>query len=1042
MAAAVIRWSLRNRAVVILMTLITTVGGLVAATSLNQELFPDISFPDVFIVTVDPAASPAAVDRDVSKPISDSLSGLAGLSHVTTTSNESVSTVLVQFNVGTKIRDDQDLVAQALSRVTLPQGIARPTVQTFSFSDLPSITYTLAATDGNLERVTREAHDTIVPALKGASGTAAVKVSGGAQQRVLVTVDPARLASHGVALSQVTQALSSYQVELPAGEVQDSGKSIPVEVSSALTSVDNVKQVVISGGSATSSAAGPPGLGSTRSGAGSAAGPQATVPATGAAGTPVVHLEDIASVGVGDSTTSGISRTDGSPSLSIDVIKSSDGNAVTLSNDARSRVDRLRLDSRDRLSVVADTADGVKSSLSGLLEEGLIGAVLAILVIFMFLGSVRATLVTAVSLPTSVLVALLGTRLLGYSLNVMTLAGLTIAIGRVVDDAIVVLENSFSQLQRGLAPREAALVGASEVASPVLSTSLTTVAVFLPIAFIGGIVGQFFEPFAITVAISLLASLVVSLTIVPVLISMFLGRVGAGHEPREPLPRVMGPYRSTLGWSLARPRHKGIVLGAVVVALLLAGVGLTRVPITFFPSQGSTTLRGSVNLPPGSSAEESARRAQDFENQARADPAVKLVQVAISGQGEVSGFRTGGSNTVNITILLKDKTQSDAATARLKGQLQADYGSGNVQLASAQNGPPSSNLTVNLRGNSATDLRSAADGVVTELQKDGNLSNIRSALAIEQPQVAVTVDRVRADAHHVSPQLVALGISQLLTDQPGGTLADGSKIVVRVDPSAVNAASIGGLQVLPGTRLSDVATVAQVSAPDTLTRLDGNQEVSVTADFTAKDTNGASRAAAARLTRLTMPGGVTLTTGGASDQIASSFSGLFYAMGAAMALVFVILVIFFRSVVTPFVILLTVPLSLIGAFLALAITQQPLGIAALMGVLMVSGIVVSNAVLLIYFAEESRATMSLREALLAAGSARMRPILMTAIATVVALVPLAIGLSGSGGLISQSLAVVVEGGLISSTVLTLVVIPVVYSLVRKRPPLTDDPPRR
>jgi len=350
LAAAVIRWSLRNRAVVILLTLLTTVGGLVAATSLNQELFPDISFPDVFIVTVDPAASPAAVDRDVSKPISDSLSGLAGLSHVTTTSNESVSTVLVQFNVGTKIRDDQDLVAQALSRVTLPQGIARPTVQTFSFSDLPSITYTLAATDGNLERVTREAHDTIVPALKGASGAAAVKVSGGAEKRVLVTVDPALLASHGVALSQVTQALSSYQVELPAGEVQDSGKSIPVEVSSALTSVDNIKQLVINSGSATSSAAGPPGVGSTRPGAGSAPGPQAPVPATGAAGTPGVRLEDIASVGIADTTTSGISRTDGSPSLSIDVIKSSDGNAVTLSNDARSRVDRLRLDSHDRLS--------------------------------------------------------------------------------------------------------------------------------------------------------------------------------------------------------------------------------------------------------------------------------------------------------------------------------------------------------------------------------------------------------------------------------------------------------------------------------------------------------------------------------------------------------------------------------------------------------------------------------------------------------------------------------------------------------------------
>ncbi|MGI8610363.1 MAG: efflux RND transporter permease subunit [Candidatus Dormibacteria bacterium] len=1031
MATSVIRWSLGNRAVVILLTLVVMAGGVVATLSLNQELFPDISFPDVFIITVDPGASPSAVDRDVSKPIADALSGLPKLAHITTTSNESVSTVSLEFDVGSTIRDDQDQVSQALGRVTLPPGLMSPSVQTFGFNSVASMTYSLAATDGNLARVTQDAEQLVIPALKGATGAAQVKLVGGAEKHIVVTLDPVKLATHGLALSPVTQALSANQIELPAGEVLDSGKTVPVEVSGALASVDEIRALVVS-----SSAAGP--SATPARGAPGSTSPSTASPSTIGASPPVVHLSDVATVDNADVPISGIARTDGVPSLSIDILKTSEGNAVTLSNGVRARVAALKLDGRDRLNLIADTADGVKSSLNGLLEEGLIGAVLAVLIIFLFLRSVRATLVTAVSLPTSVLVALLGTKLLGYSLNIMTLAGLTIAIGRVVDDAIVVLENSFSQLQRGLAPRQAALEGASQVASPVLSTSLTTVAVFLPIAFIGGIVGQFFKPFAITVAISLLASLVVSLTIVPVLISLFLGRVRSDHVYSEPLPLLLHPYRHLLSWSLTRRRNKAIALGGVVIMMLLAGVSLLRVPVTFFPSQGSTTLRGTITFPPGTSTAGSVDLAQKFETQARADPAVKLVQVSVSGTGTADFRGVGSSSTVNLTVLLKDKKNSDAATSRLAGLLESDYGKANAQLTSQQNGPPSGGFTVNLVGTNPDALRAASTSVVDELQGDTDLTNVRSALSIEQPQVSIKVDTTRAAQHHVSPQVVAFGVSQILTEQSAGALADGTKITVRVDPATVTSVALDQLQLVPGTRLVDVSTVSRTSAPQTVTRLDGAQEVSVTADFTGKDTSGASRKEAARLSKLSLPNGVTLTTGGVSDQIASSFSGLFYAMGAAMALVFIILVVFFRSVVTPFVILLSVPLSLIGATIALGITGQPLGIAALMGVLMVSGIVVSNAVLLVHFAEEARSMMSMREALIAAGSARLRPILMTAIATVVALIPLAIGLSGSGGLISQSLAVVVEGGLISSTVLTLVVIPVVYSIVRKRALVSDS----
>jgi len=1020
MAAAVIRWSLTNRAVVILLTILFTAGGVFAALSLNQELFPDLSLPTIFVVTVDPGASPGAVDHDVSKPISDALNGLPHLSHVNTTSSESVSTVRAQFDLGTQVRDNQDAVSQALSRVALPAGVKAPTLRSFSFADFPSITYTLAATDGDLSRATREATDIVVPALKGAKGVADVQVTGGAQNQVLVLVDAAKLTARGLAISQVTQALAGYQVSLPAGEVQDSGRTVPVQVSSTLASVEELKQFPVASTASATFAPGRPGS-ATPSTAGLALAPVAAV----------TRLSDISTISLSSAPVSGIARTDGSPSLQISVLKASGANTVTLSDDIHQRVQGLKLDGADHLRLLNDQADAVRASLSGLVEEGLIGALLAVLVIYLFLGSLRATLVTAVSLPTSVLVALLGTRLLGYSLNVMTLAGLTIAIGRVVDDAIVVLENSFSYLQKGLPPREAALQGASQVASPVLSTSLTTVAVFLPIAFTGGIVGQFFQPFAITVTISLLASLVVSLTIVPVLVSMFLGHAAHAKPGSEPLGWVLRPYRRVLTWVLARPRHKATVLASVFVMLVLAGIGLTRVPVTFFPSDASTTLTGTVTLSPGTSSEATSRALAQFEDQARSDPQVSVVQVSVSGQGDVTAFNSGGSNVGSITILLKDKKQSTAATDRLKKLLEADYGAGSVTLQAQQMGPPAASFAATISGGTDAARRQASDEVVQALRADADLTNVKSALSLQQPQVTVTIDRSKADSRHLTPQAAAFATSQVLAEQAAGALSDGTKIAVRVDTSSIDAQTIGGLSVAPGTRLEDIASVALADAPESITRQDGAQRVAVSADFTAKDTNTASRRASQRLTALRLPDEATVSTGGTSADITSSFVSLFYAMGAGLALVFIILVLFFRSVITPFVILLTVPLSVIGSFLALAITGQALGVPALMGVLMVSGIVVSNAVLLIHFAEERRAVAPLRQALLEAGSARLRPILMTAIATVVALVPLAVGLSGSGGLISQSLAVVVEGGLISSTVLTLVVIPVVYSLVRR-----------
>jgi len=924
---------------------------------------------------------------------------MPNLKHIQTQSSEGFSTVAVTFSLDSQLKDDTDAVNTRLARLNLPPGASKPVVQTFSFAAFPSITYNVAADDGNLARVTAEAKNIIAPALQGVNGVATVQVVGGEQPQVTITLDPVRMALKQVSAAQVQGALGGAQVDFPAGELNQGTQTLPVQVVSTARTADDLKAITVGGGP------GPAGL---------------------------VKLGDIATVSAGSAPVNGISRTDGRPSLAIQVTKASGANAVTLSTDVRAKVDSLKLDPNDRLTVVNDAADGIKGSINGLVEEGLIGAVLAVLVIFLFLRSVRATLVTAVSLPTSVLVALLGTKLFGYSLNILTLAGLTIAIGRIVDDAIVVLENSYRYLQAGRTPRDAAYLGATEVSAPVLSTTLTTIAVFLPIGTVGGIISKFFLPFSLTVVIALVASLVVALTLVPVLVSFFLERIP--KPERE--GRLAAGYRPLLSWSLGRARNKALVLTAALVLLAGSLLSVTRVPVNFFSSGGSKVITGAITLPPGTTTGQTSDQAKGFESAATADPDVRVVNVTV-GSGNIQGLTMASStNVVSISVIVRDAKKAETVRARLQRTLDELYGQGNGRLAVQSFGPPASGFAVTLAGRDDNALRQSSDAVVAALEKDGELANVKSDLAAARPQLTVQVDPAKASARGVSPRTAAFAIASALSPQPLGTLGPGGPaVLLRVDPAAVTEANLGLLPVGPGAQLRDIATITHGQAPNGIARLDGVRNVTVSADFTSQDTNGASsRASANYLKGIVLPAGVTLGTGGAVTDIADSFKQMFIAIGVAVALVFLILVGFFRSVVTPFVILLSMPLALVGASLALFITQQPLGLPALLGVLMVFGIVVSNAILLVDFTERFGGVHSVRDALLFAGSARVRPILMTAVATIVALLPIALGVSGGGGgLISQSLAVVVEGGMISSTFLTLLVVPIVYSVLKRRP---------
>jgi HAE1 family hydrophobic/amphiphilic exporter-1 len=878
-------------------------------------------------------------------------------------------------------------------------------VQTFSFSAAPSIIYSLGAADGNLSRATLEAQTVIAPALQGAQGAAQVKVVGGERNAITITLDPARLAARGLATFQVVQALQAVQVDFPAGESLNGNRVVPVEVLSALHTAADLRAVPV--GTAPSRSAPPA----------------------------IVTLGDVATVVEAPAPVNGIARTDGLPSLSIQVIRDPNGNAISLSNDIHSRVAALHLDSSDRLALIEDSATGIRASLNDLLLEGLLGALFAIFAIFLFLRSIRATLVTAVSLPTSVLVALLGTAIGGFSLNILTLAGLTIAVGRIIDDAIVVLENSYRHLQKGEPPRLAALNGASEVSKAVISSTLTTVAVFLPIALVGGIISKFFVPFSITVTISLLASLLVALTLIPVLVSFFLERRAAPAEGRRDWSHRV--YQPILGWALSSRFTKAAVVmaAALLFALAVGAVASPLVAKNFFDFGNTDQLAGQVTLPPGTTTQETSQQLERFETAAAADPGVKLVQVTIASSdfgGYSAGFET---NQARLLLLVKDKHQASAVVGRLQQKLNELYGVGNGQIQTASFGPGSNRFEARASGQDEQALRQASDVIVAKLQQNSELSDIQSDLAAAKPQLSVDVDPNKASAHGLSPRLVAQIVAQALSPMSLGNLGSGGPPVsLRLDPASVTVDRLGNLPVAPGAALKDVATISNETAPNSINRRDGTRLVAVSAVINGTDTSGISQRATASLQSVPLPAGVKLDTGGTSEEINQSFQSMFEAIGIAVAIVFIILVIFFRSVVTPFVILVSMPLALIGGIGALLVTRSALGLPALLGVLMVFGIVVSNAILLIDFAERARETQPTQGALLLAGATRLRPILMTAVATVVALLPVAVGLStsGGGGLISQSLAVVVVGGLITSTVFTLVVVPVVYSLIARR----------
>jgi len=618
-----------------------------------------------------------------------------------------------------------------------------------------------------------------------------------------------------------------------------------------------------------------------------------------------------------------------------------------------------------------------------------------------------------------------------------------------------VLENSYRYVQQGYGPEEAALRGTSEVASAITSSTLTTVAVFLPLGLVGGAVSIFFLPLSLTVAFALLASLLVAVTIIPVLVSLFIGRRsvrsrgGRASDRGRPVEtegggRLASLYASALRWSL---RHRITVALLAVVVFAGGFSAVPFLPVSFFPADEERLVQADVELPAGTTLEGTAGELEPFEDFLLDDRGIESYQLSVGGENNADAESPlRGENQAQAFVTISEDADVAATLGRVRDEGERLYGE-DFQVQAISQGPPTGGLEVTLTGDDEGELSRASDLVVREISGFDEVANVESGLSEVSPEIEVSVNEERASETGLSPPQVAGTLGTLLGG--GQTIEVGNEtIVVGVPEGATDSLEeVRGLPVGSDTTVSDVAEVEESDAPATVTRVDGERAVTISGTITGEDSGAVSGAVGEAISTLDLPEGVTATVGGESEDIQESFQDLVLAIFVALALVYLILVVFFGSLTVPLIILLSVPLITAGSFGALLITNTALSLPSLLGVLLLIGIVVANAILLVDFAGKARSRhATVDEALVEAGRARLRPILMTALATIFALLPLALGVGfveGGNSLISSSLAIPVIGGLITSTLLTLFVVPVGYSLLkagRRRPSRDPEPP--
>lgn len=1033
-----LKFSLGNKFAIFLMVVLVILGGVYSSMKMRLEMLPDVEEPMISVNTVMPGATPETVQDEISDKIDNQVRRMAHVHTVKSQSLENVSMVQVSYDDGTDMDKAEEDLKKEIDKLKLDENAQEPELTRNSMNAFPVVAYSFSTKHDDLKKATKDIGTQLVPKLETIDGVQNVQLNGQTERQAVIKFSQRKLQERGMSASGVEDYIKGASGKTPLGLFQFGKKEKSIVIDGEFTSVDALKNFEIPVDAAKGDE-GQSGSGSeTRQNGPSSSSMSAMSQSNqsqGSSSGEIVKLKDIADVNVGDERES-ISRTNGKDAIDVQIIKAQDANTVQVKKDTDQKIRQFIKENKGMTyTKIMDTAKPIQDSIYTMLEKAILGTIVAIIIILLFLRNIRTTAISVVSIPMSLLIAMIALKLSDVSLNILTLGALTVAIGRVIDDSIVVIENIYRRMSDKNEPlkgNQLVISATAEVFKPIMSSTLVTIIVFLPLVFVAGSVGEMFRPFALAITFSLLASLLVSITIVPALSSTFF-KNGINEKRKRSLGAVGRGYKKVLKWSL---NHKWIVL--ILTTLILIGsiaLGAAKIGTSYISTGEDKYMALTYNPKPGETKESVLKNAEQVQKYLNSKDKVKKVQYSLGGASPMDP--TGSTNSMAVMIEYDkntpnfeeepDKVLKHIATFKQEGEWK------NLDMGT---GAGNNSLEVKVSGPSADAIKGTVKKIQSDMKDTKGLVNVKSDLSEVYQQYSVDVDQNKATEKGLSAGQLAMGLNQNIPEDTITTINEkGHKVDVKVEKEKQTnwtKEKLNNLEIPSPTgkvKLKDIATLKETKTPSKLIKEDGDYTTTVTGTISDKDVGGISQKVMSKVNKIHKPDNVKINSGGATDDIQKALTQLSMAMGAAVIIVYLVLVLTFKGGLAPFTILFSLPYTVIGVVLALVITGETLSVPSMIGLLMLIGIVVTNAIVLVdRVINNEREGMEMKEALIEAGGTRIRPILMTALATIGALIPLLFG-QDSSILISKGLAATVIGGLISSTLLTLIVVPVIYEIL-------------
>ena len=1015
------KFSVKRPVTIAMAALVLILFGVVSFTRMSIDLMPKMELPIMAVMTNYDGAGPEEVEERVTKPLESSMASISGMSGITSISSAGNSVVMIMFDYGTNLDSATNDVRDALefAKMILPEEAQDITILKLDINSMPIITLGVSG-DRSLEDVKKIVEDKVAPRLERIEGVASVDVSGGREQQVTITADPYKLSAYGLNTGTITQIVMSENANHPGGYITQGSQEILVRTLGQYESVEHLADT------------------------------QVSLPTGG-----TVRLGDVVDIQVGLSDEESIVTLNGEKVISLSIQKESDGNTVNVDREVRKALEELegQLYEDIDINVVYSSADMINQSVDNVVSNLFLAVVIAMLVIFIFLGNFRSTIIIGVAIPLSIISTFVMMYFGDYTLNLVTLAALALSVGMVVDNSTVVLENIYRHRSMGKNKYQAAVEGTQEVVSAVTASTLTTVAVYLPFVFVGGMTEQIIIPFALTICFSLAASLLVSVTVVPMMSSKLL----VMHEYNETnrpkgIARFQiwfnGKFDKFINWYqgvlVAALNHKKTTLIAVSIALAASCALVPTLGAELFPSQDAGQVSVSITMPSNTVLEETQKVANEVEYIIEKIPEVDLVMNSVGGSSSMTG---GGSSSASLTVVLVPMDERDRSSRDVAQDLQqkVNHFPGATVKVSAMDmmsmSSGSGAISVQIQGNNSDDLEQLAGQIETIMENVDGAVNIENSVADTNEELNIIIDRERAAYYNISASTVYQTVSLALNSSTISKYRGGEKelnIVLEYPEDMTTSlehlenlmiASNSGGQV----PLSEIASIEHGFGQKSITRQDQSRVETVSCDVYGRDLGSVNNDIMNQVNQLPIPAGCTINAGGDVESMQEVFSDLFLAIGMALILVYMVMACQFESLWNPLLIMASVPVMLIGVFPGLFLTGQRISMMSLLGIVMLEGIVVNNAIVLVDYVQQLRAKgLCKRESVVEAGKTRMRPILVTTLTTVLAMIPMLLA-SGEGSEVWKPMAATVIFGLSCSTIISLLVIPILYEKFESLP---------